>query len=121
MENENNVNFLQKEDFDRFFKNAVEVVFDAQENPGKRVMTLQQMLNDANLVLDIEPELLSAIQPNLSTDIYSPEMSSNGCPVCSVCALCAICGTVNGAAGVAGVTGIFGFWKTTSNSSSVAS
>ena len=121
MSNQKNVNFLQKEDFNRFFKSAVEVVLDAQKNPGKREMTLQQMLNEANLGLDVEPELLKAVQPNLSANLYAPEMASNGCPVCSVCALCAICGAVNGAAGVAGVTGVFGFWKTSSNSTSVAS
>ncbi|MBQ8957682.1 MAG: hypothetical protein IJ057_04190 [Bacteroidales bacterium] len=119
---EKNVNFLSKEDFNSFFKNAVEVLLDAQKNPVKgKVMTLQKMLDDANMVLDIEPALLDEVNPNLAVNLYSPEMSSNGCPVCSVCALCAVCGEINGAAGLAGVTGIFGFWKNSSNSIPVVS
>lgn len=121
MENEKNVNFLQKEDFNAFFENAVGVVLEAQKKPGQGNVSLQQLFEDANLELNLEPELLQAIQPNLSKNLYSPEMSSNGCPVCSVCALCAICGEINGAAGLAGVTGIFGFWKTTTNSTPVES
>lgn len=39
MESKKNVNYLQKEDFDKFYQKVINVVLDAKSNPGKSNVT----------------------------------------------------------------------------------
>ncbi len=107
------VNFLEKEEFNEFYRKMVEVVLDASANPNKDNVTIDKLMKEANLAFDVEPLVLNAVKPALYENLYAPSKSAaNGCAACSICAICAICGTINGAAGVIGLAGIIGFAST---------
>lgn len=104
------VNFLEKEEFNKFYHEVAEVALSAKANPGKGNVTIEQLMEQANLVFDIDPLIKDSVTPALSANLYAPSKAAfEGCAACAICAICAICGTINGAAGVLGLAGVISF------------
>ncbi len=104
------VNYLEKEEFNKFYRDVTKVLLDAKSNPRKGDVSLEQLMKKANLVFDIEPSVHKEIKPALSGNLYAPtQEAGNGCAACSICAVCALCGELNGASGVIGLAGLIGF------------
>ncbi len=111
MESKKNVNYLQKEDFDKFYQKVINVVLDAKSNPGKSNVTLEQLIKESNLEFDVDERILNVVKTAMQSNLYAPvQQSSNPCPACSVCYICAICAGGNAASvalAVANVSKIF--------------
>lgn len=111
MESKKNVNYLQKEDFDKFYQKVINVVLDAKSNPGKSNVTLEQLIKESNLEFDVDERILNVVKTAMQSNLYAPvQQSSNPCPACSVCYICAICADGNAASvalAVANVSKIF--------------
>ena len=111
MESKKNVNYLQKEDFDKFYQKVINVVLDAKSNPGKSNVTSEQLIKESNLEFDVDERILNVVKTAMQSNLYAPvQQSSNPCPACSVCYICAICAGGNAASvalAVANVSKIF--------------
>ncbi|MBQ8222498.1 MAG: hypothetical protein IJZ87_04000 [Bacteroidales bacterium] len=107
MENKKNVNYLQKEEFDKFYQKVINVVMDAKSNPGKKNVTLEQLFNESNLVFDVDEKIIDTVKIAMRTNLYAPvQQSSNPCPACSVCYICALCAGGNAASAVLAVANV---------------
>ncbi len=104
------VNYLNKEEFNVFFSKMVEIAIDAKANPQKGEKTINELLKESNLSIDVDPKLLRAVNPALDTNLYAPSRDAyEACAACSICAICAVCGSINGAAGALGLAGVISF------------
>ncbi len=107
--NEQHFHLLPPNEFNQFFEEVVNVVFDAREHPCSNNVTIRHIMNQYNIQLPPEPpNLMQAINPALDANIYGTTAEvRNTCPVCSLCTFCVLCGEVNGAAGLANLAGLF--------------
>ncbi|MDD2687921.1 MAG: hypothetical protein WC142_08810 [Bacteroidales bacterium] len=107
--NEQDFHLLPPDEFNQFFEEVVNVVFDAREHPCSHNVSIRHIMDQYDIQLPPGPtNLIQAINPALDANIYGPTAEvRNACPVCSLCTLCILCGELNGAAGLANLTGIF--------------
>lgn len=105
---EKNVNYLPKEKFDKFYKEATEVILDAFTNKDKdKEVSLEDLMKKHNIVLKNTSGVMKKLTPALTANLYAPtEMAMSSCPACAICALCAVCGELNAGVGIMGITGI---------------
>ncbi len=106
--NEQHFHLLPPDEFNQFYEEVVNAIFDAREHPCSNNVTIRHFMDQYNIQLPPGPDnLIQAINPALDANIYGPTAEvRNTCPVCSLCVLCVICGEINGAVGLAGLAGL---------------
>lgn len=105
------VNFLPKEKFDEFYKEASEVILEAisKKNRDKdKNVSLQDLMDEYGIILQNTDGVMKTIKPALTANLYEPSVAAvKVCPACSVCALCYFCGP-SSAAMLASIAGLYG-------------
>lgn len=106
---------LPPEEFNKFYHELINVVFDAQKNQGAaKEMSIRTIMKKHGVELPPEEfaknggtSINEEVAPALDANLYQPYVvAADACVACSVCAICAVCGTVNAAAGTLGLAGL---------------
>ena len=110
---EKRVNQLPPNEFEKFYNDATGAILAAKSGgKANKSLTIEGLLEKYNIVLKNTPEVMKAISPALTTNLYKPTVEAiDACPACSLCVLCALCIEINGGVGLAGLAGLVSLVK----------